>query len=146
MKIGSFRGKPSKSHILWTRGGGEGTASKRFDEAHFRRWVAHCGFDFDKQKRIDHDRADVSRLQFRCVFRWGTREEKSVQIGESELNLGSQKTPIAFIEIDEAGQARIKVGRTESIYDLAELRHEGKTLLLTTESGEKKKLDGEKLS
>lgn len=146
VKIGSFRGKPSQSHILWTRRAGDGNGSKRFDEDHFRRWVTHCGFDFDKQKRIDHERAAESRLQFRCVFRWGTREETSVQIGASELTLGSQKTPITFIEIDEAGDARIKVGNTEEIYHIVELRHQGKVLLLKTESGAKKKLDGDKLS
>lgn len=146
MKIGSFRGRPSKSHFLWTRRTDSGTGMKRFDDTHFKRWVEHCGFDFDNRMRIDHDRADESKTQYRCVFRWGKTKERSVEIADKEVELGSQKAPIAFIEIDEDGLARVKVGSTEEIFNIVEMQYDGASLLIKTAGGEKKKLDGKKLS
>lgn len=146
MKVGSFRGRPSKAHVLWTRTTDSGKPMKRFDDTQFKRWVTHCGFDFDTRKRIDHDRADSSRTQYRCVFRWGKTGQKEVEIADKEVTLGSQKTPLAFVEIDEEGLARVKVGETEEVFNLVEMRYDGPALLLKTAGGEKKKLDGEKLS
>lgn len=146
MKIGSFRGKPSQSHILWSREARSGGSSKRFDDQHFKKWVNHCGFDFDKQQRIDHERAEESRTQFRCVFRWGKREQQEMEIGDRDFQLGSQKTPVTFLEIDQEGFARVKVGSTEEVFDITEMRHDGAALLITTATGDKKKLDGKKLS
>ena len=146
MKIGSFRGRPSKTHLLWSRKAASGSASKRFDDKLFRKWTEHHGFDFDKQMRIDHDRADESRTQFRCVFAWGRRKGKEVEIGDREVKLGSQKAPKTFIEIDEAGLARVKAGSVEEVYNIVEMRYDGAALLIKTASGEKKKVDGKKLS
>lgn len=146
MKIGSFRGRPSKKHLLWSRQAASGTASKRFDDTLFRKWVRHHGFDFDKQMRIDHDRADESRTQFRCVFAWGRRKGKEVEIDGKEVQLGSQKAPKTFIEIDEQGLARVKAGSVEEVYDVVEMRYDGPALLVETASGGKKKVDGAKLS
>jgi hypothetical protein len=132
--------------MLWTRKTDSGKAMKRFDDTHFKRWVRHCGFDFDSRKRIDHDRADSSRTQYRCVFRWGKSGQQSVEIADKEVTLGSQKVPVAFIELDEEGLARVKVGDVEDIYNVVEMRHDGAALLIKTAGGEKKKLDGKKLS
>ncbi len=132
--------------MLWTRETDSGKPMKRFDDTHFKRWVTHCGFDFDTRKRIDHDRADSSRTQYRCVFRWGKTQQKEVEIADKEVTLGSQKAPLAFIELDEEGYARVKVGETEEIYNVVEMRYDGKALLIKAASGAKKKLDGEKLS
>lgn len=132
--------------MLWTRTTDSGKPMKRFDDTQFKRWVNHCGFDFDTRKRIDHDRADSSRTQYRCVFRWGKTQQKEVEIADKEVTLGSQKTPLAFIEIDEEGLARVKVGDTEEVFNLVEMRYDGPALLLKSASGDKKKLDGEKLS
>lgn len=146
MKIGSFRGRPSKAHVLWTRRTDSGKPMKRFDDTRFKRWVNHCGFDFDSRMRIDHDRADESRTQYRCVFKWGKTKAKRVEIADKEVELGSQKAPVAFIEIDEEGLARVKAGSVEEIYDVVEMRYDGPALLIKTASGQKKKLDGQKLS
>lgn len=132
--------------MLWTRKASSGSASKRFDDAHFKRWVDYCGFDFDQQKRTDHDRAEESRVQFRCVFRWGKRKKKRVKIGDRVMDLGNQKVPVTFIEIDERGWARVKAGSREEIYNIVEMRHNGPALLIRTASGDKKKLDGKKLA
>lgn len=132
--------------MLWTRTTDSGKPMKRFDDTHFKKWVTHYGFDFDSRKRIDHDRADSSRTQYRCVFRWGKTEQKRVEVAGKEVTLGSQKAPVAFIEIDEEGLARVKVGDVEEIHNIVEMRHDGAALLIKTASGEKKKLDGKKLS
>jgi len=131
--------------MLWTSSGNSST-TKRFDDQLFKRWVGHHGFDFDKQMRIDHDRADESRTQFRCVFKWGRRKGKRVEIDGKEVELGSQKTPKNFIEIDSQGHARVKAGSVEEVYNIVEMRYDGPALLIKTAGGEKKKLDGQKLS
>lgn len=132
--------------MLWTRQTDSSKPMKRFDDTHFKKWVTHYGFDFDTRKRIDHDRADHSRTQYRCVFRWGQTGERQVEIADKEVTLGSQKAAVTFIELDEEGLARVKVGSTENIYNIVEMRHDGAALLIKTASGEKKKLDGKKLS
>jgi hypothetical protein len=146
VKIGSFRGRPSKRHILWTQETRDGTTTKRFDDDRFRQWVEHCGFDYDRSIRTDHDRAEESRTQFRCVFRWGRMEGQSVELGDESWNLGTQRTPVAFIEIDDEGLAQVKAGSREEIVDLVELRYEQANLLFETDEGQKRKLDGRKLS
>jgi hypothetical protein len=146
VKIGSFRGRPSKQHLLWTQETRDGATTRRFDDDRFRQWVEHCGFDFDKSIRTDHDRAEEARTQFRCVFRWGRMKGEQVELDGESWDLGNQRTPLSFIEIDEEGLARVKAGSAEEIFDLVELRYDGATLLLETANGKKTKLDGKKLA
>jgi len=146
VKIGSFRGRPSKKHLLWVQETRDGATTKRFDDERFRKWVDHRGFDYDKSIRTDHERAEESRTQFRCVFRWGRMKGEAVELGDESWDLGNQRTPVAFIEIDEEGLARVKAGNTEEIFDLVDLRYEGPTLYVETASGRKTKLDGNKLA
>jgi hypothetical protein len=146
VKIGSFRGRPSKKHLLWIQETRDGTTTKRFDDGRFRKWVRHCGFDFERAMRTDRERAKESRAQFRCVFRWGRMEGEHVELGEESWDLGNQRTPLAFIELDEKGMARVKAGSTEEIFDLVKLRYDGQALLLETTDERKMKLDGRKLS
>lgn len=146
MKIGSFRGRPTKKHLLWVQETRDGTTTKRFDDERFRKWVDHCGFDYDKSIRTDHERAEESRTQFRCVFRWGRMKSEEVELGDESWNLGNQRTPLAFIEIDEEGLTRVKAGDTEEIVDLVDLRYDGPTLYVETASDRKMKLDGRTLA
>ena len=81
MTGGSFRGKPSNSHIIWTRETRDGATKRRFDHDHFRKWADHCGFDFETATRVDHDRADEPRTQYRCVFTWETMAEETIEFG-----------------------------------------------------------------
>lgn len=143
--MGGFRDKPSKSHIVWTRETRNGATKRRFDQRHFRKWVNHYNFEFDNSKRVDHDRADEPRMQYRCVFSWGQMNEQSFEVGDEEWEIAGQKTPRTFIEIDEEGMARVKGWSSESVYDVKTLRHDGPTLLLTTTDGAKKKIDTRRL-
>lgn len=138
----TFRGKPSKTHIIWTRETRDGATRKRFDEGHFKKWADHCGFEFETATRVDHDRADDPRTQYRCVFAWGTVESESVEFGGEEWEFGEQRTPRTFIEIDETGMARVKGWSFESVYDIVELRHKGPELLFRTAGSKAKRLNG----
>lgn len=143
MKTGGFRGKPSPAHIVWTSGGGRDSAGKtRFDHQHFEKWASHCGFDFENDTRVDHDRADEPRMQYRCVFAWGQTKGETIEMGDEEWSLGAQKTPRTFIEIDEEAQARVKGWSFETVFDVVELRHKGPELLIATRPGDKKRLNG----
>lgn len=119
---------------------------KRFDAKYFNQWVNHCGFDFDSRKRTDHERSENSRMQFRCVFQWARRKPKTMEVAGKEVQLGSQKTPKTFIEIDEEGYARVKAGSKEEVINITEMVFKGSTLLIKTAEGNKKKLDGKKLA
>lgn len=144
MTNGSFRGKPSKSHIIWTRETRNGATNKQFDHAHFEKWVDHCGFDFQQATRVDHDRADEPRTQYRCVFKWGRMEGETMELGDEEWSLGTQKTPRTFIELDDEGLARVKGWSFETVMNVTDMRHKGPELLIVTASGDKKRLNGRK--
>jgi len=139
-----FRGKPSETHIVWTRETRNGKVTKRFDEKHFQRWADRCGFDFERGKRVDHGRGDEPRAQFRCVFSWGEMDGETIELGEQEWSLGSQKTPATFLEVDEKGLARVKGWDAEVVCDVVQLYHKGPDLFLETADGERKRLNTRK--
>ena len=140
----SFRGKPSKSHIIWKRTTRDGVETRRFDENHFEKWANHCGFDFETATRVDHDRAEEPRKQYRVVFRWGKIESDTIEFGDEEWSLGSQKTPRTFIEVDSEGHARVKGWEFEAVVEIREMRHKGPELLIKTENNGAKRLNGRK--
>lgn len=142
MKNRGFRSKPSPSHIIWVRGSSGG--KKRFDTAHFEKWADHCGFDFEKETLTDHERADEPRDQFRVVFRWGKSDPETIQLGDEEWSMGASKTPRTFIEVDEAGVARLKGWTFETILDVVQMRHKGADLLIESADGRKKRLNARK--
>ena len=142
MTTGGFRDKPSNSHIIWTRETRDSVQKKRFDESHFEKWANHCGFDFEISKRVDHARAEKPREQYRCVFKWGQTSSESIEFGDEEWELGNQKTPRTFVEIDAEGMARVKGWQFETVLDIAEMRHKGPELLIKTADGSKKRVNG----
>lgn len=142
----SFRGKPTKKHILWSRETRDGAARKRFDRDYFSRWAAHYDVDFDTDTRVDHDRSDDPRAQCRCVFTWERMESESVELGDEEWSFGQQRTPRTFIEIDEKGLARIRDWDDERVVDLRVLRHEGPVLFGERADGNNERLDARRLS
>ena len=145
MKKRGFRGKPSPAHVIWTRGSrSDGTGTRRFDDEHLEKWATHCGFDFEREQRVDHERGDEPRTQHRVVFTWGQTESETMQLGDEEWSMGTQKTPRTFVEIDEAGLARIKGWTFETVLDIVEMRHKGPNLLIETAEGEKKRLNARK--
>jgi hypothetical protein len=145
MKSGGFRSKPSPAHIVWTSGGGRESAGKiRFDHEHFEKWASHCGFEFETDSRVDHDRAEEPRNQYRCVFAWGETAGETIEMGDEQWSLGTQTTPRTFIEIDEKAEARVKGWSFETLFDVVEMRHKGPELLIRTASGDRKRLNGRK--
>lgn len=140
----SFRGKPSRSHIIWTRETREGVGKKRFDSQHFEKWASQCGFDFEISTRVDHDRSDEPRKQYRCVFAWGKIENETIEFGDDEWSMGGQKTPRTFVEIDTEGLARVKGWEFETTLDVVQMQHKGPELLVETSDGEHKRLNGRK--
>jgi hypothetical protein len=141
VKNGSFRGKPSRSYIVWTRKTRDGAGKKRIDQEHFERWANHFGFDFESEMRVDHGRAEEPRQQYRCVFAWGETEGETIRLGDEEWSMGRQKTPRTFVEIDGAGLARVKSWEFETTVDVVGMRHDGPELLVETAAGEQKRLD-----
>jgi len=137
----AFRGKPSKTHIIWTRETRDGAGNKRFDHDHFRKWADHCGFDFETTTRVDHERGDGPRQQYRCVFRWGQSDTETIEMGDREWSMGSQRTPRTFVEIDEAGMARIQGWNFDAVLDVVMMRHKGPELLVETAAGDKKRIN-----
>lgn len=144
MRKRGFRGKPSPTHIVWVRGGRESDGPKRLDHEHFEKWANHCGFDFQREEVVDHERADEPRQQHRVVFAWGQSDAETIQLGDDEWSMQSQRTPRTFIEVDEAGLARIKGWNFETVVDIIEMRHKGPTLLIETADGGKKRLNAKK--
>ena len=144
MTQGGFRDKPSKSHIIWTRQTRDGATKKRFDENHFKKWASQCGFDFETTKRVDHQRAEEPRKQYRCVFKWGQTGGEAIEFSDEEWELGHQRTPRTFVEIDSKGVARVKGWQFETVLDITEMRHKGPELLIKTSDGSKKRLNGRK--
>jgi hypothetical protein len=142
----SFRGKPSNSHIVWTRETRNGARRKRFDYERFEKWANHHGFDFERATRVDHDRSDKPRRQHRCVFNWGKMSGETIEFGDEEWSLGEQRTPRTFIEVDTSGAGRVKGWQFETVFDVAQMRHDGPKLLIETADGETKQLDGGKFA
>ncbi|WP_436935390.1 hypothetical protein [Halovenus marina] len=139
-----FRGKPSKSHIIWTRSTRSGATRKRFDDEHFEKWATHCGFDFERTKHVDHDRGGEPRAQCRCVFSWGKLSDETIEVDGESWDFGDQTVPRTFIEIDEKGLARVKGWKFETIYDIRMMRHKGPELLIETANEGRKRLNGRK--
>jgi hypothetical protein len=125
MQPPSFRGKPSDAHVLWRRSGVGADAPKRFDEAHLREWCSASGIDFETDKRVDHERSDQPRKQYQCVFAWSDAESESFDMGDDEWEIATQETPRTFLEIDEAGEARLKSWGDEYVFDIEELWLDG---------------------
>jgi hypothetical protein len=75
----NFRGKPSESHIVWTRETRQCAARKWFDSDRFERWADHYGFDLEREKRVDHDRAAEKRKQYRCAFAWTSTASERIE-------------------------------------------------------------------
>jgi hypothetical protein len=146
MKTRGFRGKPSPSHVVWTRGAERGSegGTKRFDPDHLEKWANHCGFDFERETRIDHERAEEPREQFRVIFKWGKSDPETIELGDEEWSMGARKTPRTFVEVDEAGLARIRGWTVERVLDVVEMRHKGPDLLVASADGEKKRINARK--
>lgn len=141
-----YRDRPSETHIIWTRTMRNGATKKRFDTDRFETWADHYGFEVEETRRTDHERAEESRLQMRCVFAWGERDAESFEFGDDEWEIASQETPRTFVEIDEKGIARLEGWETETLCDVREMQFDGPALHITTAEGDSLRADGRDLS
>jgi hypothetical protein len=142
----NFRGKPSDAHIIWSRETRKGAKRKRFDTDRFEQWASHCGFEVEREQRVDHDRGAEKRAQYQCVFSWTSTGGESIEFGDEEWELGDQKTPQTFVEIDSKAIARIKDWEEEYIVAIDTMVHKGDRLLIQTEDGEKRQLQSKELA
>jgi len=126
MQPPTFRGKPSDGHVIWRRKGG---ADKRFDEDRLREWCAHRSIDFETARRVDHERSERPREQYRIVFAWSEAEGESFGLGDDEWQIETGKTPRTFLEIDSEGEARLKSWSSERVIDIEELLLDGDAIL-----------------
>jgi len=147
MQPPTFRGKPSEAHLIWRRSGAGAEAEKRFDEETLRAWCSRYGVEFETGKRVDHDRSDRPRAQYRCIFAWEESAGESFDMGDDEWEIAAQKTPRTFLEIDSAGEARLKGWSEEHVLDIEELWHDGAALVFrAAELDGTKRLRVEKLT
>jgi hypothetical protein len=142
---GVFGSKPSDAHVIW-RTGRDDDGKKKFDFEYLRLWAAHFGVDYEQWTRTDHERSDEPRVQHACVFNWATTGGQEITIGDSNWSMGRQRKPRTFVEIDEAGVARIKGWSAEAILDVSELVVDGTTFDLQTVDGAVKTLDATALA
>jgi hypothetical protein len=142
---GTFGKKPSNSHVVWTNREGEGRGKKRFDFEYLKLWAANFGVDYETRTRVDHDRADEPRDQHLVVFEWATAKNQTIEMGDKTWEVGGNETPRTFVEIDEAGDARIKSWDHEVVVDIREMYLEGPVLRMRTANRGKKALDTRKL-
>jgi len=142
----NFRGKPSDAHIIWSRETRDGAKRKQFDTDLFEQWATHHGYDIEHETRVDHERGMEKRPQYQCVFAWTSTAGEQIELGDEEWELGDQKTPATFIEIDSKAVARVKRWDEESIVDIDAMRHEGERLLVRTAEGDAFVLDPDELS
>ena len=144
MKPPTFRGKPSDDHVIWRRKGG---ADKRFDEDRLREWCARREVDFETARRVDHERSEQPRQQYRVVFAWSEAEGESFDLGGEKWEIETGRTPRTFLEIDSEGEARLKSWSSERILDIEELLVDGDALVFdATEFDGRKRLDAAKLT
>ena len=66
---------------------------------------------------------------------------ETFEVDGEEWELGNQKTPRKFVEIDGKGLARIKGWKFETTIDIEEMKHKGPEHLIKTTDGAKKRLN-----
>lgn len=142
---GIFGSKPSDAHVIW-RTGRDDDGKKQFDFEYLQLWAANFGVDYERWTRTDHDRGDEPRAQHACVFNWARTGGQEMAIGDSNWSMGSQRKPRTFVEIDEAGVARIRGWSDEAIIDVGELVLDGTAFELKTVDGTVKTLDARTLA
>jgi hypothetical protein len=142
---GTFGKKPSNAHVVWTNREGEGRGKKRFDFKYLKLWAANFGVDYETRTRVDHDRAEEPRHQHLVVFEWAKSSQRTIEMGDESWDVGGTETPRTFVEIDEAGDARIKSWKHEAVVDLREMYLDGTVVKIRTADRGKKALDAQNL-
>jgi len=142
---GAFGKKPSNSHVIWTNRSGDGNGKKKFDFEYLELWSAHFGVDFETRTRVDHERSDEPREQHVVVFEWEALDVETIELGGNEWQMGGQRTPRTFIEVDSRGEGRIKSWSSEVVVDFRELWLDGPAVRMKTSEHGTKAIDARKL-
>jgi len=144
--VGAFGRKPSDSHVVWTSGGPrDERGTKRFDFEYLELWAAQFGIDYESRTRVDHERADEPREQHACIFEWAKSDGQTIELDGEQWTMGEKRTPRTFVEIDDAGVARLKGWQKEMTFDVLECWLDGTAMLFKTSDQGNKKVDGRKL-
>jgi hypothetical protein len=138
-------GKPSETHIIWSRETRDGVTRKRFDSDQFEEWADQYGVAFEREERVDHERAMDERTQYRCVFARTTEGEEG-PLDRGAWQPGDGQTPRTFIEIDSEGVARIQGWEKQTIVDITALLQQGSRLLVRTADDETMPIDARALA
>ncbi len=137
--------RPSERHVVWPTESASGP-DRAVDPRPLVAWAQRFGFDTERTKRVDHDRAERSRPQVRIVFRRERAETQTLSMGEREWTLGGTEVPAGFLEIDDRGAARVRTWETDRVVELESLRIDGPRLVLEAGAFEgEKRLDGREL-
>jgi len=138
-------GRPSETHIIWSRETRDGVTRKQFDSDQFEEWAKQYGVAFEREERVDHERAMDERTQYRCVFARSSDNEQS-PLAERAWQPGEGEAPRTFIEIDSEGVARVQGWDNQAIVDITALLQRGSRLLVRTADDETMPIDARALA
>ena len=130
--VGDFGQRPSETHVVWTNRDGEGHGKKRFHFEYLERWADHRGVDYEERTRVDHERAEEPREQHAVVFAWAETDAETFELGDRSWTMSERDAPRTFVEVDEAGDVRVRGWDHESVLDVRELWFDGPVLKLRT--------------
>ncbi|ACV47273.1 hypothetical protein Hmuk_1147 [Halomicrobium mukohataei DSM 12286] len=119
--------RPSQYHVLWD--GGRSRSDPRIDVRLLEGWARKWGYDVDRRRRVDSDRADEPREQCRIAFAFGEIVEETLSYGDREYTFTTDRTPATYFELDECGDARLATWASERTLTLRELRIDGRDLV-----------------
>lgn len=139
--VGTLGRKPSDSHVVWTNREEIGEGRKRFDFEYLELWAANFGVDYETHKRVDHERSDEPRRQHLVVFDWEQSGGETLEMGDRTWEMGGGETPRTFVEIDDAGEAKVRSWKFEAVVDVWELWIEGPVMRMVTADHGQRDLD-----
>lgn len=142
--VGTFGEKPSRSHVVWNNRE-DGDGKKRFDFEFLEKWADRYAVEYETRVRVDHDRGSEPREQHLVVFSWTETPAETFELGDDSWQFGGTKTPGSFVEIDDRGEARIKRGSREAVFDVRELWLDGAEIYIDTAGHGRQTMNSRKL-
>jgi hypothetical protein len=116
-----------------------------FDFEYFELWAAQFGIDYEIWTRDDQEHVDEPREQHARIFGWTQTDGETIESNGQARTMGQTKTPRTFVEIDEAGLARLMRWNAETTFDVLEWWVQGPAMTFKTREQGNEKVDGRKL-
>jgi hypothetical protein len=132
--------KPSPAHIIWQEKTNTGK-KKHFDFQQLRFWAAQFSLSYTERRRVDGERAAAPRDQHVIIFAEEEPYTEAISVGEETWSLAPQSTPRTFLEIDEAGAARVQGWEKSMCYNIVELIVDGPSVVYRTVDGDTHELE-----